>query len=382
MAIQYSPSGPCGPQVAYPAQEGLPPVPVPPSNCSITVPNDHPPSSNVTSADCTAFNFILWGVVGSSFCVLGMIGNALSFTSFHKDRRTPAVTLLQCLACSDFLLLLTVFITDGIPYACDYSPGCRNFWFTWPYIRYIWLLTPMSHMCSIWFVVLIAMNRYWAVCKPHHMSRFWAPQRTATYVIAVIMLVLVFNLPRFFEYNMEHVYNLDTNQTEVKENRTSMGFSYSYKVIYKVYLVNLLLIMLPLVTLALLTCPILRAIHMRSKGDVHKKPSSLSKASQEITFVLSLVLVVTIICQTPISIFHFVRYSYKYSCGDFVFYLDNISKILITLNSCINFVIYCLFSARFRRLLLATVSCQGRGFLAQIEPYSTRREFSMSYLRG
>ena len=78
--------------------------------------------------DCTFFNFVLWGLVGSCFCILGMIGNALSITSFQKDRRTAAVTLLQCLACSDFVLLFTVFVTDDIPYACDYSPGCENFW--------------------------------------------------------------------------------------------------------------------------------------------------------------------------------------------------------------------------------------------------------------
>lgn len=331
--------------------------------------------------DCTLFNFVLWGVVGSSFCILGMIGNALSFIAFHKDRRTAAVTLLQCLACSDFMLLFTVFITDDIPYACDYSRGCENYWYTWPYIRYIWLLTPLSHMCSIWFVVLIAMNRYWAVCKPHHMSRFWSSQRTITYVICVIGLVILFNFPRFFEYRI--IINDDeTNGNRWKEIRTEMGKTFSYKEVYKVYLVNVILIMLPLVFLTLLTWPILRAMHLRSKSNVQKKTSSLSRASQEITFVLSLVLCVTILCQTPLAIFHFVRYSYDYGCGDAVHYLDNISKFFVTVNSCINFVIYCLFSGRFRKLLLATVSCQGKNFLSQIEPYSTRREISMSYLRG
>ena len=144
--------------------------------------------------DCTMFNFVLWGIIGSSCCVLGMIGNALSFTAFGKDRRTPAVTLLQCLACSDFVLLLAVFITDDIPYACDNSPHCDNFWTVWPYIRYVWLLTPMSHMCSIWFVVLIACNRYWAVCKPHNMSRFWSIQRTISYVACIVLLVIIFGI--------------------------------------------------------------------------------------------------------------------------------------------------------------------------------------------
>ena len=42
---------------------------------------------------------------------------------------------------------------------------------TWPYIRYIWIVTPIAHMCSIWLVVLIALNRYWAVCHAHQLVR-------------------------------------------------------------------------------------------------------------------------------------------------------------------------------------------------------------------
>lgn len=333
--------------------------------------------------DCTFFNFVLWGVVGSSFCILGMMGNALSFTAFHKDRRTPAVTLLQCLACSDFVLLSAVFITDDIPYACDYSPTCENFWNVWPYIRYIWLITPLSHMCSIWFVVLIAINRFWAICLPHSMNRFWSIQQTIRYIAGVIFCVFIFNLPRFFEYRISLVLEDDNVTTTLHEERTSFGQHYGYKVVYKTYLVNVLLILVPLLTLLILTIIILVSIQSQKKGNVGKPKTTLSKASQEITFVLSLVLVVAIVCQTPLAVFHFVRYSYRYYCGDFVFYLDNISKLFVTINSSINFVIYCLFSSRFRRLLIATALCKGRNWLQQIEPYSsTRRDYSMSYLRG
>ncbi len=340
----------------------------------------------VTYQDCTFFNFVLWGIVGSSFCILGMLGNTLAFTGFQRDRRTPAVTLLQCLACSDFVLLLAVFVTDDIPYACDYSPTCENFWMVWPYIRYVWLVTPLSHMCSIWFVVLIAMNRYWAVCKPHNMNRTWTLQRTICYVIGVIFMVFAFNTPRFFEYKIVSYLDTDNTTWISHEDRTDFGRNYYYKVVYKAYLVNVLLVLVPLLTLIFLTFPILKAMHARRNKDKGKSNSknSLSRASHEITFVLSLVLVVAIVCQTPLAIFHFVRNSYRYHCGDFVFYLDNISKLLVTVNSSINFVIYCLFSSRFRRLLWATINCLGGGYLSQIEPYSSTRtrEYSMSYLRG
>lgn len=317
-----------------------------------------PTPVNFKEYDCALFNFVLWGVAGSSLCILGMIGNALSFFSFSKDVKKPAVTLLQCLATSDFFLLAAVFFTDDIPYACGYSNQCENFWSSWPYIRYIWLLTPFSHMSSIWFVVLIACNRYWAVCKPHTMCTSWSMQATHKYIFTVVIIVLFFNSPRFFEYKIVE-YNQDIqNETEtyLKEERTTFGSSYYYKIIYKTYCVNIILVLVPLFLIILLTIFTLSTLH-RKKNSNRGKTSVLNKASQEITLILSLVVIVAILCQTPLSIFHFVRYSYRYGCGDFVFYLDNISKLMITINSCINFCIYCLFSVRFRQTLFDSFTC-------------------------
>ena len=374
--------------------------------------------------ECYLFNFVLWGVISSVSCILGMMGNALAFTAFQKDRRSPATTLIQSLASSDFILLAAVFVTDSLPYACSYTKQCPNLWATWPYIRYVWIVTPAAHMCSIWFVVLIACNRFWAVCRPHKMQNVWSISRTFLYIVCVIVTVVAFNVPRIFEYTVVELGStpdFPTNQTEalsdknnattykdnssdssnnittyifsdnnntykyLKERRTVFGNRYSYKVVYKAYLVNIVLVMLPLLTLILLTARILRAIDMRKKKSKDIKNSTMARASSEITFLLVLVVVVAIVCQTPLAMFHFVRYTQQYGCGDFIFYLDNISKLLVTINSSVNFTIYCLFSAKFRRLLFATITCNGVG--SQIEPYSSTRtrgnkDYSMASMKG
>ena len=66
--------------------------------------------------DCTLFYFIAWGVVVGTMCIYGFAANSLSLIAFQRDKRMPATTLVQCLAVSDFMLLLAVFITDCIPY--------------------------------------------------------------------------------------------------------------------------------------------------------------------------------------------------------------------------------------------------------------------------
>lgn len=352
------------------------------------------------TAQCSLFSFIVWGVIGGINCCFGFIGNLLSLVAFQRDRRSPTTTLLQCLAASDFILLLSVFITDALSYICDYTSTCANPWLVWPYIRYIWILTPMSHMCSIWFVVLIAFNRYWAVCRPHTMARVWHNKRTPFYVCTALFIVIVFNLPRFFEYKIQEVQEVVNNQTMsvLKENKTLFGQAFSYKVVYKVMLVNILLILLPIFFLVVMTTLILRALRKTKRklkqgkktpkagngaaalGKKRGNASSTTRGStSEITVVLVMVVVVAIVCQTPLAVFHFVRYSVKYDCGDFVYYLDNISKLLVNINSCINFVIYCLFSRKFRKLLCTAFVCQA---ITQVEPSTTVRgkDYSMTPL--
>ena len=449
------------------------------------------PASVTPTADCTLFNFIHWGILGSISCLLGAVGNALSFIAFQRDQRRAPTTLLQCLATSDFILLVTVFATDPLPYICDYTQTCTNLWRSWPYIRYVWLITPVSHMCSIWFVVLIALNRYWAVCRPHAMHAIWTMRHTVSYIIGVLVFIIGFNSPRFFEYTFYEVEislgNSTMNSTGepesiivYRENRTAIGNNHYYKAVYKALLVNIILILIPLIVLIVLTLQILSVIRSKRRrgsqrlrqshqqhsqqnqnnngttrpevrseeqdtaleplkppeqqtpeqaeqsdrqqlltrestitsqltelqnnnhqpttpppqelqlqqnknflSPVHpqhkrlsaqsshtgsynsntssrrsQRPITSASARSEITFVLVLVVTVAIVCNMPLCVSLFVRVNQDDSCGTYTFYLDNIGKLLVNVMSCINFVIYCLFSTKFRSILKATLCCQ------------------------
>lgn len=305
------------------------------------------------NVECGVFSFVTWGVLGGSLCVCGCVANALSVRAFQHGQRRPSSTLLQSLAATDLVLLVSVFLTDSVPYICDFARTCDNPWKTWPYVRYFWILTPISHMCSIWFVTLIALNRYWAVCRPHDIGRVWNNAKTALYLVSAIFVVVTFNLPRFFEYRV--VFG-DVDNATFFEVRTSFGVTYSYKVVYKAMLVNIVLILLPMLTLMFLTCNILKRLRDNARRLVSR--NAMSRTSQEVTFVLVTVIVVAILCQTPLCAFHFVRYAHSYSCGDTVFYLDNISKLLVNINSTLNFVIYCLLSPRFRASLCMSLCCR------------------------
>jgi len=164
-------------------------------------------------------------------------------------------------------------------------------------------------MCSIWLVVLVAANRYWAVCRPHVSAHVWTTRRTVGYVSAVVVGVIAFNVPRMVEYRIEsvavapstfpvlnttvtslpnattnpvdyyyyyysttHIETESQNESEtaaatehvewtLQEVRTAFGMSEFYRYMYKVLFVNILLVLLPLMTLIVLSVFVIRALH-------------------------------------------------------------------------------------------------------------------------
>ena len=317
-------------------------------------------NTTITEPDCKFFNFIVWGCVVMAMCYFGYVGNLLSFLALQRDSRSPAVTLLQSLAISDVVLLLSINITDAIPYVCEYSECCPNLWKTWPYIRYLWLLTPVGHMCSIWLVVLVAANRYWAVCRPHSAGEVWSNLRTYVYVFVVLCFAVVFNIPRFFEYEVVDVrspvpvkpvgllvvpdaqrqangdgyLNVVNNSVAShpfqltglvgitkKEHKTSFGLSPLYRVGYKVIVVNILLVIFPLLFIFFTSVWIIKSLNSSerirsSKARIPSTHGGLEDGrnescrvshSREVTFLLVAVVLVAVACQTPLAVFHFVR---------------------------------------------------------------------------
>ena len=166
---------------------------------------------------------------------------------------------------------MTVLVSMMDRYMCDYTQRCANPWHVWPYVRYVWLLTPVAHMSSIWLVVLVAANRYWAVCRPHDAARVWTTRRTVIYVAVAIVGVVAFNVPRTLEYRIDALPAVNDalpavngtsniSSSTLQEVRTSLGLSAFYRYVYKVLFVNILLVLVPLATLVVLSVFVIRAL--------------------------------------------------------------------------------------------------------------------------
>lgn len=147
--------------------------------------------------------------------ILGLLGNLTSIVVLHKDRyNRVAVFLLQNLALANcFLLLISLFVLT-ISYAIlqevvdDYVFEVQPF-----LVVYINPFGSISHCYVIWSTILLALNRYAAICRPFTSKNFLKLSSARIQVAIVVTLTVCFALPQFFIFVLERYYCTSTQNT-------------------------------------------------------------------------------------------------------------------------------------------------------------------------
>jgi len=145
-------------------------------------------SANATTVDklnasdqCMWFHFVVNTVVIGSLCVFGLFGNTLSLFVLERDHRNRvAVFLLQSLATADNLVLCVAFMDLSIVYGLLPVVGRLDvLQASAPYlIKYVNPVGYMVQSCAVWITVLLAVNRYVAVCRPFVAAQCLRMRRT------------------------------------------------------------------------------------------------------------------------------------------------------------------------------------------------------------
>ena len=174
-----------------------------------------PPGATVTSSmtssaeeSCRLYEFVVCTVLIGAFCVFGLVGNATSFVVFCRQHKTDtaasAVLLLQCMAVCDSLLLLVAIVVYALPAVYPYTGHLQTVYDTFDYIVYmIWPPAMIFHTVTVWLTVLVSVNRYNAVCRAvEEFGTTTLLLRTRIQIVVVVILSIVYNVPRFFEHQV------------------------------------------------------------------------------------------------------------------------------------------------------------------------------------
>ena len=336
------------------------------SNATIPVYPSHPPARR--PVDCShgimLARYITEVVISFPVAVLGIIGNVLAFIVLCRQRqRLTTTVLLQGLAIADTLVLISIVLGRCFRYL-----AMCNSWSAYTEIfpelfRWLYPLTYFFRQTDVWLITLLTIDRWIAVCKPLHAQRLCTLSRAYKQMTAVTIGSMVVTLPRFFELSLSDSGQIATHWLlRIK----------SYTIAYRIILFFLFMYLIPMALLMILNTRLLKTLR---KADIYRaalresrnQTTSCVSGFRSITWMVVTVVIVCVLCNILAIVSH-ILYSLA-ECFRYLKYLEKprrymamASNIMITINSAMNFVIYCMCSKNFRNNFIQTFcSCPAPG---------------------
>ncbi|GFR87222.1 FMRFamide receptor [Elysia marginata] len=310
-----------------------------------------PPLCNSSVYEPSDLNFYLNGLSTAIVVILGILGNAMAVVVLtRRTMRSSTNVFLTALAGWDTLVLLVVMLLICL---IELSEPFRQHAF--PYVvAYLYPLALAAQTATIWLTVSFTVERYIAVCHPLKAASMCSIPRARLVVLSISVVAVLYNVPRWLEYSIV-TYTDPLNQTCISFGQTSLAKDSIYHKIYFGWLYFLIMCFIPLCSLTILNFFLIRAVR-RSKLE-RKSMNVRESRENNVTIMLVSVVIVFIICQVPALIYN-MAYSIdmpKVLTSNRWNVFSAFRNFLVTLNSAVNFILYCALGQKFRRTFVRTL---------------------------
>ena len=347
------------------------------------------------------YRYICDGLLVSIFGCLGVLGNIISLRVLSQPKlRDCFHQLLLALACFDTLYI----VIGGINYTFKaFDADSNAYTIAFPYI--IYPITNIGLCGTIFMTVAISTERFLGICYPLHLPP--KNRKSWFYILPVLILSIVVNVPKFFEAEIEWLYNDRGNETllynytdtliilpsnmssgeyhphHIEEwspayRPTELRKDSSYIKFYITYFRLFSTAIIPLIALVTINSRILcelKKIKSKTFGSQRKMWRELNM------FLVLLCIVVTFICcNTPrviVDIWEFSHVESIVHCNEllhqgemshpflptkWIMCLTHVSHFTGILNSSLNFLIYCFVGHNFRKEFLSLLGIRAKQF--------------------
>ena len=310
-------------------------------------------------APCRMFLFIFYVLICGVIVLFGLVGNTISVLVLQRERNHVATFLLQCLSVADNCFLLTAGFSQIFSSMSLYIGLHDVIYLMMPNLsRVVWPLVHVTQMITVWMTVLVAANRYIAICKPLKAPMLCTLSRARLQVVIMLLLCTLYNIPRFLEFHIKNKFNPCLGHEIKYAEATPLLQSQVYKILYESVLYCLFIFLVPLCLLVYLNISLMRKLVSAHKKRLHMQQSTTCKEENNLTLVMVIIILVFVVCQTP-AMFNAMIYAtgvLQYQCGHGSYYFFHFSNLCVTANSAANFIVYYALRKQFRKRLRAFCS--------------------------
>ncbi|CAD6190051.1 unnamed protein product [Caenorhabditis auriculariae] len=300
--------------------------------------------------------------------IIGCFGNTLSLILFSRPHmRSSSVNVLLCALSFVDLTLLLLSIPTFVISNLDLWEDQRN---QVTYMAYVLkLVYPVNltmQTCSVYIMVFITLERWIAVCRPLQVRVWCTPRKSRLAILIIFISACVYNFVRFFEYRFVRT---DTGAVYEKWLRDPANYRWYY-VGYYTILYILTHFLVPFTLMALGNGHVIVAMCQRSR--TRHMLTRQQQREQSTTVMLLIVTFVFAFCNTLPFILNVVESMFPDFFADpstsYVAYtLNDLSNLLVVLNSATTFIVYFSFSEKYRQTLLFILK---NGCCATISDYN------------
>ncbi|XP_065567149.1 FMRFamide receptor-like isoform X2 [Artemia franciscana] len=249
-------------------------------------------------------NFWFKGILAPCMACFGIIGNLLTVFILSRPQMISSIHIvLLGLAVADTIVLLATLFIIFLPTLCAFAVirlPCPLIYYMIPWSYFIGLT---AQTCSTYLTVAVTLERYIAVCYPLRSRYWWSPEKAKLCVFIVTVFAIIYNIPRPMEVIHSTVLHEDGN-------RCIPGMI----------------------------------------GQSMKVRSTLTRNQEKeikLTIMLFGVVIVFCLCNLLSLINNVLEWFEIEEQG-----LLGTGDIPVTINSSVNVIFYCIFGAKFRRMIM------------------------------
>ena len=294
-------------------------------------------------------------------CAFGIVGILLTIVVLsRKNMCTSTNCYLLALAMADLLFLVIFSTSLWIHYFHDGTQTHYNYVI---FVSYAMIFASVFLVSSVWLTVMLAIERYIAICRPFYAPRVCTVQRARIIIVVIFAVSFIVRTPNFWEHKIVSVFDTINNKTVWFIQNTEFAESASYTAIYPWIVEVAFTTVLPFVLLIILNMYLILAV--RQSTAYIKRHSMVSENANQIvqreelqiTTMLISVVVVFLLCQSPYVIYTAIASTASFHIHNPNFMIFRyVTLMLLSIKAAVNFIVYCWFSEKFletlKRLLL------------------------------